>query len=249
MSSPPGNLAFMRRTWVILFALTLLTAACSSDDGDSAGETTTTTVADVTTSAAAETTAAPDATTPETTTTAAATTSVAAASTTTTTVAASAGSLALTRIVFEPAAYALITNVGGSDAELGGLWLCRRPSYEELPAMTLAPGDTLLVGLGDTPPPELAGLAGTVDLGPVLGPITGADGELGLYTGPTFGDPNAIVDYVQWGTAGHGRESVAVDAGIWAEGTFVEVPVEAVSISSAGTPGIGVDAWFADVGG
>lgn len=240
----------MRRTSVILLALTLLLAACSSEEGDGAGDATTTTSADVTTSAAADTTAAPDTTAPAPSTTAeATTTSTAPASTTTTTIAASAGTLALTRVVFEPGAYVLITNVGGSDADLGGLWLCRRPSYEQLPTMTLAPGDTVIVGLGDTPPPELAGLAGTIDLGPVLGPITGADGELGLYTGPSFGDADAIIDYVQWGTAGHGRESVAVEAGIWAEGTFVEVPVEAVSISSAGVPGTGVEAWFADVGG
>lgn len=142
-----------------------------------------------------------------------------------------------------------MTNVGGSDAELGGHWICRRPSYKQLPAFTLAPGDTVAIGLGDTPPPELAGIAEGIGLGLVLGPITGADGEIGLFTGPNFDSADAIVDYVQWGSSGHGREAVAVEAGLWAEGTFVDVPVEAVSISSSGLIGAGVEDWFADVGG
>ena len=33
-----------------------------------------------------------------------------------------------------------------------------------------------------------------------------------------------MLDFVQWGSAGNGRESVAVEKGIWAAGTFIEGP-------------------------
>ncbi|GEM_PF-2052265 len=47
---------------------------------------------------------------------------------------------------------------------------------------------------------------------------------LGLYINNTgFGDPNTLADFVQWGAAGSAREDVAVTAGIWTAGEFVEV--------------------------
>ncbi|MEM8509462.1 MAG: hypothetical protein AAF717_16645 [Bacteroidota bacterium] len=52
----------------------------------------------------------------------------------------------------------------------------------------------------------------------------GATGGLGLYINNAgFGDAANIADFVQWGDAGSARENVAVDAGIWTEGDFVDV--------------------------
>ncbi len=154
------------------------------------------------------------------------------------------------RVAFSPLPYVLITNVGSAPIDLGDHWLCRRPAYRQLPQLTMEPGDTVAVGLGDQPPPDdLVGLAGSVDLGRALGIIERADGELGLYTAPTFDSAQAIVDYVEWGSAAHGRESVAVAAGIWTEGAFVEVPVEALALTSSGLPEAGFEDWSAEVGG
>jgi len=239
----------MKRTWIVFLLAMLVAAACSSDDSEGGGtEPSTTADAAATTAAGPTTTEAPTDTT-ATPATQAATTTAAPATTTTTTILASSGSLQVTQVVFEPGAYVLVTNVGGTATELGGHWICRRPSYKQLPSFTLEPGDTVAIGLGDTPPPDLAGLAGVIDLGRALGPITRSDGEIGLFTGPNFDSADAIVDYVQWGSAGHGREAVAAEAGIWTVGAFVEVPEEAISISSSGIPGAGVEDWFADVGG
>ena len=53
---------------------------------------------------------------------------------------------------------------------------------------------------------------------------SGATGGLGLYINNSgFGDAANIADFVQWGDAGSARENVAVDAGIWTDGDFVEV--------------------------
>ncbi len=52
----------------------------------------------------------------------------------------------------------------------------------------------------------------------------GATGGLGLYRNNSgFGDAANIADFVQWGDSGSARENVAVEAGIWTEGDFVEV--------------------------
>lgn len=51
--------------------------------------------------------------------------------------------------------------------------------------------------------------------------INGAD--LCLYQpNPNFGNPLHIIDFVQWGSAGNGRENIANAAGIWVAGTFVD---------------------------
>jgi len=236
----------MRRLCALTLAGALIVASCSSE-GDA-----TTTVYPAPTAAATTdlvaTTAGPSATTAAPTTTVPATTTGVPA--TTTTLPAGPGVLAMIRLVFTPSPYVLVTNVGGSPIELGDHWMCRRPSYKQLPQFTMAPGDTVAVGIGDVPPPaDLTGLAGTVDIGSVFGAITTTDGELGLFTAPTFDAAEAIVDYVEWGSADHGRESVAVAAGIWTAGAFVAVPGEALALTSSGLPEAGFEDWSAEVGG
>ncbi len=96
-----------------------------------------------------------------------------------------------------------ISNVGDAAGSLDGLWLCQRPAYFALSG-TLGAGESV-----------------AIDPGGQLGGLDAADGEMGLYTSSSFGDAGAIVSYVEWGSAGHGRASVAVSAGIWPEGDFV----------------------------
>jgi hypothetical protein len=58
----------------------------------------------------------------------------------------------------------------------------------------------------------------TVDLNYTLSPV---DDELGLYLSADFANPAAIIDYVEWGSSGHTRSTVAVAALIWTSGDFV----------------------------
>ncbi len=242
----------MRRLLLLVIVSVLLATACSGDDASptttAAAATATTIVGEpgttTTTSSAQDDTTAPGDTT---TTTSASTTTV--AETTTTTISAGPGVLAITRVVFEPATYIAVTNVGGNPIELSDHWLCQRPGYKQLPEFELQPGDTVGIGLGDVAPDDLVSLVATFDLARAVGPVTRDGGELGLYTDAVFDDPNSIVDYVEWGSPDHGRSSVAVEAGIWTAGAFVEVPSEALSISSSGAAGAGFEDWFADVGG
>ena len=64
-----------------------------------------------------------------------------------------------------------------------------------------------------------------VDLGGNSGVINGelGTGGLVLYIDNQFGNANSILDFVQWGAAGSFRESLAVQAGEWTTGEFVNV--------------------------
>ncbi len=71
-------------------------------------------------------------------------------------------------------------------------------------------------------------LSGSLNLGPGdtvrLGgwPIVDAAADLGLYRSiGAFSAPDAMLDFLQWGSAGNGRESVAVTKGIWSAGDFI----------------------------
>ena len=49
------------------------------------------------------------------------------------------------------------------------------------------------------------------------------DGGLALYESNQFTSAEAIVDFVQWGAGNSARENVAVEAGIWSAGDFINV--------------------------
>lgn len=226
---------------VAIFALVVI--ACGGDDD--ASTTTTTAASDTNTTEAAETTLAPASTAAPTTTAAPETTTT----TSTTALPPTAGALALTRIVFEPSSYVVVTNVGGEPIELGEHWLCVFPAYQQLPAQTVGPGESVAIGLDEATPPDLVDFVAVFELGPVVGTPQRADGELGLYGAADFGSAAAIVDYVEWGSTGHERSSVAVEAAIWNAGAFIEIPEEAFSISSSGAIGGNEADWFVDLGG
>lgn len=241
----------MRRAMVMM-VLVLLAASCSGDDvADTTAGTSPTTSEGATPSSATETTGSPidDSTTTTTPAGTEATTSTSTTTTTTSTIAPGPGVLALTRVVFGPVVYVTVTNIGNAPTELGQHWLCQRPAYVQLPAFEMQPGDTVAIGLGTDAPPDLVEYAAVFEMGAALGTISKADGEMGLYLEPSFDSPSSMVDYVEWGTSGHGRSGVAVLAGIWIEGEFVEIPPEATSISSSGAGGPGAADWFPDVGG
>lgn len=124
------------------------------------------------------------------------TTAADGATTTAPGIAASAGNaLVITSVDFD-AGVVVITNTGDTPYDLTGHQLCNRPTYVALRAQTLAPGETIEVP--------------TADLG-----LSPDSGEVGLYTARDFGNPDAIIRYVQWGEGDHGRAATAVEAGVW----------------------------------
>lgn len=129
--------------------------------------------------------------------------------------------LQLNVVEFGDDGYVEIINTGGDEVTLAGIFICEFPDYADLgdvaDATTLAGGDTLRIPAA------------------VLGGLSADGGEAALYEGDDFGSSDAMLSYVQWGTGGHERASVAVAAGLWpAEDVFVTPDPAFPSIESGG---------------
>lgn len=103
-----------------------------------------------------------------------------------------------------------LKNFGGTSENVSSYWLCSLFNYANLGglpifegSLNLDPGGELLVGWSQ---------------------INTFDRDLGLYRTSGFSSASAMVDFVQWGSGGHGRELVAVSKGIWGFGDFVGGP-------------------------
>ncbi len=215
------------RTRMTFAVLTLVIAACGT-----AAETATTDP-EPTTTAAIETT----------TSTAGTTTSEQAEETTTTTPPVSGARFVLTSISFGDGGMVVITNIGDSPGNLGGHFLCQRPSYFGIPDVEVPAGGLVAISTGGSvflPPPG----AITIDEIAAIGTLDPGDGEVGLYTSALFGSATDIISYVEWGSSGHGRSSVAVEAGIWSG--FVQTGTDSVAILANTTPPTEAAHW--DVG-
>jgi hypothetical protein len=102
-----------------------------------------------------------------------------------------------------------IRNLGGGTVNISGYTLCQFPIYQTLSGGTqLCGGDLMIEG-------------GTMIAVNTSITLNANDGELALYViNGDFGNSGNIVDYVEWGSTGHTRSSVAQAAGIWSSGDF-----------------------------
>ena len=103
-----------------------------------------------------------------------------------------------------------IKNFGGSMVDISDYRLCARFVYSQnlTSDVTTVSGSSMLQG-GDT-------LV-------VSWEITDASSDVGIYLAAgSFGDSAAMVDFMQYGDSGIGREGVANTKGIWTAGEFID---------------------------
>ena len=125
-----------------------------------------------------------------------------------------------------------LKNTGTDTLNIVNWWLCNFPTYERLSNLSIVCG-SLRMGPGD-----ITVLSDWT--------IDEADGELGLYSNNAFGDTSSIVDYVEWGSSGHQRSGVAVDAGIWDTNSFVPAFNSGQSLLFDGSDG-NASSWAASM--
>ncbi|MGB1031809.1 MAG: GC-type dockerin domain-anchored protein [Flavobacteriales bacterium] len=121
-----------------------------------------------------------------------------------------------------------IKNHGVCAQQIGTYRLCTEFQYGTISTMTIVsgsanvtPGSTTVLEWADWTP-------------------TAAGADMGLYLpSGAFSSTDAMVDFTQWGTAGNGRESVAVAKGIWSAGDF------ATGIAPYNYTGDGIDTGVA----
>ncbi len=110
-----------------------------------------------------------------------------------------------------------LTNLNTAIMTMIGWQLCSDLAYWEIPDIAMDPDQVLDVGFGAGTDTE--GKVFTNGALPVPDP---AGGEFAFYTSTKFDRPSAIFHYVQWGKAGGPREEIAVKAGIWEAGAFID---------------------------
>ncbi|MBX2820562.1 MAG: lamin tail domain-containing protein, partial [Rhodothermaceae bacterium] len=106
-------------------------------------------------------------------------------------------------------------NEGDTEANVADLWLCDFPAYPQINSLTVLSGSTTIPAGGYL-------VLTWTDLD--------SDSEVGLYSSSSFGDSNALLDYMQYASAGHQREGVAVSAGQWTAGEFVALAATGESL-------------------
>lgn len=123
---------------------------------------------------------------------------------------------AIGTVVFGEQGWIEIVNTGPQAGNVHGLWIAAHPFYLELPSMIVEVGQSVRITLDvDRTGEALVHATG------LLPTLAAEGGELALYSNGSFGDPGAIVDYVEWGSGGHFRSTVAEAAGIWDETRIV----------------------------
>ncbi len=122
-----------------------------------------------------------------------------------------------------------IFNGTDESIDLSTYWLCNFPAYQQLSALTVECGELNLL------PGEYLVITG-------FDGFDAVDAELGLYSTNSFANPAAVVDYLEWGSTGHQRSSVAVAAGVWTAGDFEVAPTPDESLQTT-TDADGNEVW------
>jgi hypothetical protein len=122
-------------------------------------------------------------------------------------------------------------NAGDADVDVSTYWLCNFPSYNEISSLTVLEGEPVIPAGGYL-----------VVAFPALGD---GDGEVGLYSSNQFTSSDDMVDYLEYGSGGHERESVAMGAGLWEMDAFAAAPETGQSLAFTGTGATASASWVA----
>ena len=211
----------------IAVAFILLLAACSSGGASDAGTTSTLTPAPPVSTASSVPASGETTSTEE----------------TSTTVVTGNARFIIGSVVFGDQGTIEVGNLGPDSGDLTGYWLAIDPFYLELPSTVLAPGTALIVSIAQDADPTLV-----VAAAGLLPTLTGTSGEIGLYRTGVFGDPEAIVDYVEWGSPGHVRSTVAIAAGLWPEDEVVPTDGSVTGLTVGDRDQPGPEGWTPSTG-
>lgn len=124
-----------------------------------------------------------------------------------------------------------LKNYGADDLDVSMYRLCSLFDYEDLNQVqvTIVDGDMMLSQDEEVTINWAAG-SGMDEMG----------ADLALYIpGGMFSNPDDMVDFVQWGSAGNGRENEADEAGLWTIGTFITGDAPYTFTGSAFQHGVG----------
>lgn len=158
--------------------------------------------------------------------------------TTTTTIITGNARFVIGSVVFGESGTIEIGNLGPDAGDLTGFWVAIHPYYLEIPSTVIAPGKAITVSIAEESDPELV-----IPAAGLLPTLKSGSGEIGLYSSGGFGDPDAIVDYVEWGSTGHTRSIVAIAAGLWPEDQAIVIDGSATGLTAEDRSEPGPQGW------
>lgn len=122
-----------------------------------------------------------------------------------------------------------LKNLGTANVNISTYWLCNFPAYDLISDLTFTCGSAVIE------PGKVAVVKGQSVTVPL------ADGEMGLYTNSSFANSAGLIDYVEWGKAGHTRASLAIAKGIWPANTFLPALTAGQSFQATGNASTAAD--------
>jgi hypothetical protein len=138
-----------------------------------------------------------------------------------------------------------LINTAGSALDLVNLNLVVGTFHYAVPSSLVVPaGGLVVVHLNESG----ASTPSDIFTGATLPDLDPAGGSFSLFVDDqNFADPAGMIDFFQWGSAGHAGEDVAAAAGLWTTGTYFPSPIEGASMQWRGTgSGNDVDDFCAD---
>lgn len=121
----------------------------------------------------------------------------------------------------------IISNNGTTDVRTEGLWAYRDGQGFEFDIFTIEPRATILFSMRE------------------MGEISADGGEIALASSDDFENPNALLDYVAWGSRGFDLTETATEAGLWPEDESVVTDVDTIVLLRTNPTGTGPAAWQA----
>jgi hypothetical protein len=121
---------------------------------------------------------------------------------------------AIDEVGLGPDGYITLLNYTDVAASLDELYLCQPPTCVDLPDVVVEPGEVARIAVGDG--------AGLDDVAMTDAPLAlePADGEIAIYESEDVSDPTKIHAYLEWGSTPHEATRVAIEAGLWRDGSY-----------------------------
>jgi hypothetical protein len=121
---------------------------------------------------------------------------------------------AIDEIGLGPEGYVTLLNFTDVAASLDEVFLCQPPACVDLPDVVINPGGVARIAVGDG--------AGLDEVAMTDAPLTlsPTDGEIAIFDSPDVSDSATIYAYLEWGSTPHEATSVAIEAGLWQEGSY-----------------------------
>ncbi|MFZ6050686.1 PKD domain-containing protein [Halocola ammonii] len=129
-----------------------------------------------------------------------------------------------------------IKNFSATSVDISSYQLCSNFQYTSISVATIESGD---LDLAQDEEVTLSWASGSA--------MVEFASDLAIYNSSSFTDPSSMLDFVQWGEGGQARESVAVSAGIWTAGEFVDQAFPIVYTGNGNENG--PEFWEADTSG